>query len=33
MPTGWRPDDVVEKFPVYKIEDVYNFQKYDLNIQ
>jgi sterol desaturase/sphingolipid hydroxylase (fatty acid hydroxylase superfamily) len=29
MPTGWRPDDVVEKFPVYKIEDVYNFEKYD----
>ena len=29
MPTGWRPDDVAEKFPVYKIEDVYNFEKYD----
>ena len=29
MPTGWRPNDVVEKFPVYKIEDVYNFQKYE----
>ena len=28
MPTGWRPDDVAEKFPVYKIEDVYNFEKY-----
>ena len=28
MPTGWRPDDVAEKFPVYKIEDVYNFGKY-----
>ena len=28
MPTGWRPKDVVEKFPVYKIEDVYSFQKY-----
>lgn len=28
MPTGWRPDDVAEKYPVYKIDDVYNFQKY-----
>ena len=28
MPTGWRPDDVAGKFPVYKIEDVYNFEKY-----
>ena len=28
MPTGWRPGDVAEKFPVYKIEDVYNFDKY-----
>lgn len=29
MPTGWRPADVVEKYPVYKIEDVYHFEKYD----
>jgi sterol desaturase/sphingolipid hydroxylase (fatty acid hydroxylase superfamily) len=29
MPTGWRPADVDEKYPVYKITDVYNFQKYD----
>ncbi len=29
MPTGWRPDDVVEKFPIYKIEDVYRFEKYE----
>ena len=29
MPTGWRPADVSEKYPVYKIEDVYHFQKYD----
>ena len=28
MPTGWRPADVNEKFPVFKIEDVYNFEKY-----
>jgi alkylglycerol monooxygenase len=29
MPTGWRPADVAEKYPVYKINDVYNMQKYD----
>ncbi len=29
MPTGWRPADVAAKNPVNKIEDVYNFQKYD----
>jgi hypothetical protein len=29
MPTGWRPVDVEEKYPVYKIEDVYHFTKYD----
>ena len=29
MPTGWRPEDVAEKYPVYKIEDVYHFEKYD----
>ena len=29
MPTGWRPQDVIEKYPVYKIEDVYKFDKYD----
>jgi hypothetical protein len=29
MPTGWRPADVEEKYPVYKIEDVYHFKKYD----
>ena len=29
MPTGWRPPDVADKYPVYKIEDVYHFQKYD----
>ncbi len=28
-PTGYRPADVVEKYPVYKIEDVYRFAKYD----
>lgn len=29
MPTGWRPADVAEKFPVYKINDVYHMEKYD----
>jgi sterol desaturase/sphingolipid hydroxylase (fatty acid hydroxylase superfamily) len=28
-PTGYRPPDVAAKYPVYKIEDVYNFEKYD----
>ncbi|KAA9041527.1 sterol desaturase family protein [Ginsengibacter hankyongi] len=28
MPTGWRPADVAEKFPVYKIDNVYHFEKY-----
>jgi alkylglycerol monooxygenase len=29
MPTGWRPADVAEAYPVYGIKDVYNFEKYD----
>ena len=28
MPTGWRPADVVERFPVRTIEDMYSFEKY-----
>ncbi|MFN8346294.1 MAG: sterol desaturase family protein [Spirosomataceae bacterium] len=28
MPTGWRPADVIDKYPVHKIEDLYHFQKY-----
>ena len=28
-PTGYRPADVAEKYPVYKIQDVYHFEKYD----
>ncbi|WP_431128034.1 sterol desaturase family protein [Flagellimonas flava] len=28
MPTGWRPTDVAEKYPIQIIDDVYNFQKY-----
>jgi sterol desaturase/sphingolipid hydroxylase (fatty acid hydroxylase superfamily) len=29
MPTGWRPADVAVKYPVYKISDVYHFEKYN----
>ncbi len=29
MPTGWRPADVVEKYPLDSIKDVYNFEKYE----
>ncbi len=29
MPTGWRPADVAEKYPVYKIDDVYTMKKFD----
>lgn len=29
MPTGWRPDDVKDKYPITKINDVYNFDKYE----
>jgi alkylglycerol monooxygenase len=29
MPLGWRPPDVAQKYPVYKIQDVYHFEKYD----
>jgi sterol desaturase/sphingolipid hydroxylase (fatty acid hydroxylase superfamily) len=28
-PTGWRPSDVAAKYPVFKIEDVYDFEKYN----
>ncbi len=28
MPTGWRPPDVSERFPVHKIADPYSFEKY-----
>lgn len=28
MPTGWRPEGFEEKYPVDKITDPYNFQKY-----
>ncbi len=29
MPLGWRPADVQNRFPVYKIEDVFSYEKYD----
>lgn len=29
MPTGWRPQDVSEKFPIEIIEDAYTQKKYD----
>ena len=29
MPLGWRPADVAEKHPVYKIDDVYHFDKFN----
>ena len=28
-PLGWRPNDVVHRYPVYKIEDVQTLQKFD----
>lgn len=31
MPTGWRPEGFDEKYPIHKIEDVYNFQKFGTN--
>ncbi|CAM4342177.1 sterol desaturase family protein [Zobellia nedashkovskayae] len=29
MPTGWRPDDVKEKYPITIIGDVYGFTRYE----
>jgi alkylglycerol monooxygenase len=31
MPTGWRPKDVVAKFPIEVITEPYNLKKYDTN--
>lgn len=28
-PTGYRPADVIDQYPVYKIDDVYHFDKYE----
>jgi alkylglycerol monooxygenase len=30
-PTGWRPADVASNYPVHKIENVYNFTKFNTN--
>lgn len=32
MPLGWRPEDVAQQYPVYKINDVYHFEKYDSHV-
>lgn len=29
MPTGWRPVDVVSKYPIHKTDDIYRRPKYD----
>jgi hypothetical protein len=29
MPTGWRPADVKDKYPVPVVEDVFNFRRYE----
>src|SRR5258708_36103348 len=29
MPLGWRPSDFANKYPVFQIKNVYNFEKYD----
>ena len=31
MPTGWRPEDVKEKYPIEIIEDPYSYEKYQTN--
>jgi len=28
MPTGWRPDGFEKKYPIHKIDNVFNFNKY-----
>jgi len=28
MPTGWRPEDVIEKYPIEITKDVYRFERY-----
>ena len=32
MPTGWRPADVVDQYPVASVQDVYNFEKYETHL-
>ena len=31
MPTGWRPEGFDEKYPIHKIENVFDFQKFGIN--
>lgn len=31
-PTGWRPADVIDQYPVYKIEDIYQYEKYNPSV-
>jgi len=31
MPTGWRPEDVEAKYPLSKIDNPFDFKKYDTN--
>lgn len=31
MPTGWRPEGFDEKYPIHKIENVFNFEKFGTN--
>lgn len=33
MPTGWRPADVAQRYPVEVIGDVYHFNKYDTRVR
>jgi sterol desaturase/sphingolipid hydroxylase (fatty acid hydroxylase superfamily) len=32
MPTGWRPADVAERYPVSGVDDVYTYEKYDTRL-
>ena len=32
MPTGWRPEDVRVKHPIYTIQNIKEYQKYNTNI-
>lgn len=32
MPTGWRPADVIDRYPVKAVEDVYTFEKYETRL-
>lgn len=32
-PTGWRPEDVISRYPIQVIPDVYHFQKYDTQVR